>query len=225
VVFYRRDPIAPESGHGSAIIYIPKQFKNDDLAVAADLMRTYSFATLISNDDDGQPFVTHLPLHLDLRERDGQPLPVLLGHVARANPHWKYLRDRGTALVSFLGPHAYMSPSVYPDTKRVPTWNYLAVHCRVRARLLTEPELGEVLIKLIDDNEPAYLAQWRSLPEDYHAQMTAMIVGFELEITELQCKLKLNQHRPESHAALRKAYEHGSEAERELVSWMDRLKI
>jgi transcriptional regulator len=55
--------------------------------------------------------------------------------------------------------------------------------------------------------------------------MMAMIVGFELEITELQCKLKLNQHRPESHAALRRTFAAGSEAERELLGWMDRLKM
>ena len=118
-------------------MYIPTQFKSDDLDHAVKLMRDHSFATLICNDDDGQPFVTYLPLHVDLVERDGKPWPVLLGHVARANPHWKYLRDRGTALVSYLGPHAYMSPTVYPDTMRVPTWNYLAVQCRVRVRLLT----------------------------------------------------------------------------------------
>lgn len=207
-------------------MYIPAQFNSDDLDYAAQLMRTHSFATLICNDDHGFPYITHLPLHLELRERDGRPLPVLLGHVARNNPHWQYLRDRQTALVSFLGPHAYMSPSVYPDKMRVPTWNYLAVQCRVRARLLSEKaELGGLLVKLIEDNEPAYLAQWRGLGEDYHARMMAGIVGFELEVTELQCKLKLNQHRPESHAALRAAYADGSADERELVAWMDRLKI
>ena len=119
-------------------MYIPTQFKSDDVAAAVELMRKHSFATLICNDDIGQPFVTYLPLHVDLRERDGRPWPALLGHVARANPHWKYLRDRGTALVSYLGPHAYMSPTVYADTKRVPTWNYLAVQCRVNVRLLNE---------------------------------------------------------------------------------------
>jgi transcriptional regulator len=207
-------------------MYIPTQFKSDDVAVAVELMRKNSFATLITNDDNGQPFVTYLPLHVDLGERDGKPWPSLLGHVARANPHWKYLRDRGTALVSYLGPHAYMSPSVYPDTMRVPTWNYLAVQCRVRVRLLNQrAEMDQMLVKLIEHNEPAYLEQWRSLSEEYHTRMIAMIVGFELEITELQCKLKLNQHRPESHAALRRAYAEGSEAERELVAWMDRLKM
>jgi transcriptional regulator len=207
-------------------MYIPAQFKSDDLDKAVELMRRHSFATLISNDDDGQPFVTYLPLHVDMREREGQPWPVLVGHVAKPNPHWKYLRDRGTALVSFLGPHAYMSPSVYADKMRVPTWNYLAVQCRVRARLLTTAvETHQMLAKIIEDNEPAYLAQWRSLGEEYQTRMMAGIVGFELDITELECKLKLNQHRPESHAALRQAYSGGGEAERELVTWMDKLKI
>ena len=207
-------------------MYIPPQFKSDDVATAVELMRQHSFATLICNDDAGQPFVTHLPLHVDVGERDGNPWPNLLGHVARANPHWKYLRDRGTALVSYLGPHSYMSPTVYPDTMRVPTWNYLAVQCRVRVRLLSEGvEMHRMLDKLIGDNELSYLAQWRSLSEDYRSKMVAMIVGFELEVTELQCKLKLNQHRPESHAALRRAFAAGSDAERELLGWMDRLKM
>jgi transcriptional regulator len=128
--------------------------------------------------------------------------------------------------VSYLGPHGYMSPTVYPDTMRVPTWNYLAVQCRVRVRLLNErAEMDQMLDKLIEDNEPSYLAQWRSLGEDYRSKMTSMIVGFALEITELQCKLKLNQHRPESHAALRRTLAAGSEDERELLGWMDRLKM
>jgi transcriptional regulator len=109
---------------------------------------------------------------------------------------------------------------------RVPTWNYLAVQCYVRVRLLTErAEMDQMLDKLIEDNEPAYLEQWHSLSEDYHSKMVAMIVGFELEITELQCKLKLNQHRPESHAALRHALAAGGEDELELLNWMDRLRM
>jgi len=207
-------------------MYMPAQFRSDDLAAAVDLMRTHSFATLICNDDDAQPFVTYLPLHVDLRERDGRPWPTLLGHVARANPHWQYLRDRGTALVSFLGPHAYMSPTVYPDTMRVPTWNYIAVQCTVRVRLLNErSEMDQMISKLIEDNESSYHEQWRSLSAGYQARMMTMIVGFELEIMQLQCKIKLNQHRPESHAALRRSLAAGSDAERELLDWMDRLKM
>jgi hypothetical protein len=47
-------------------MYIPAQFKSDDVAAAIELMRKHSFATLICNDDDGRPFVTYLPLHVDV---------------------------------------------------------------------------------------------------------------------------------------------------------------
>ena len=92
-------------------------------------------------------------------------------------------------------------------------------------RDVTPEAIEPLLDKLIEDNEPAYLEQWHSLSEDYHSKMVAMIVGFELEIIELQCKLKLNQHRPESHAALRRALAAGSADERELLNWMDRLRM
>jgi transcriptional regulator len=82
-----------------------------------------------------------------------------------------------------------------------------------------------MLVKLINDYEPEYLNQWRSLDEHYVNTMLSGIVGFELEVTELQCKLKLNQHRPESHAALRAAYGEGNEHERELARWMDKLEL
>jgi transcriptional regulator len=188
--------------------------------VAAELMRSYPFASLISTDDEGFPFVSHLPLHLE--ETGGRR--VLLGHCAKPNPHWRYLAERPDALVTFMGPQAYLSPGVYPDLQRVPSWNYLAVHCRVRARLIEEPSAKDALLKkLIGDHEPAYAAQWRSLGEDFASRMLAGIVGFGLEITEVACKLKLNQHRPESHAKLHAAYAAGNEQARALAHWMERL--
>ena len=42
---------------------------------------------------------------------------------------------------------------------------------------------------------------------------------------ELQCKVKLNQHRPEAHAAMRALYAQGGENERALAQWMDKLGI
>jgi len=201
-------------------MYMPPQFQAKDPQLAAQLMREHPFASLISCDEEGFPFVTHLPLHLE--EREGRF--VLLGHVAKPNPHWRYLQARSQALVTFLGPHAYLSPSVYPDLQRVPTWNYLAVHCRVQARLVEEPLAKDRLLKkLIGDHEPPYAEQWRGLGEEFAHKMLAGIVGFELEVTDWACKLKLNQHRPESHARMREAYAAGNEEARELATWMDRL--
>jgi transcriptional regulator len=190
------------------------------------LIQADPFANLISTDDTSLPFVTHLPLLLQDKATDSDDAaPVLLGHVARANPHWKYLQARPQSLVTFLGPHAYLSPQVYPDLARVPTWNYLAVHCTVEAVLIDEPEAKDALLKkLIGDHEPAYAAQWRSLDADYQRKMLAGIVGFELRVIAFECKLKLNQQRSEAHDATLRMYESGSDQQRALAEWMIRLK-
>ncbi|MEJ7805254.1 MAG: FMN-binding negative transcriptional regulator [Telluria sp.] len=202
-------------------MYMPPQFDSHDRVIAVELMRAHSFASLISNDDGDLPFITHLPMVLDARD-DGSL--ALLGHCAKVNPHWRYLQARPQAVVSFLGPHAYLSPAVYPDLARVPTWNYLAVHCTVQARLIETPAEKDALLKrLIGEHEPAYAQQWRDLGEAFQRKMLAGIVGFELQVTALQCKVKLNQHRRESHAAMFAAYSAGTPDERALAVWMQRL--
>ena len=202
-------------------MYMPPQFNAKDPAIALELMRAHSFASLISNDDDGLPFVTHLPLVAEQQEGDQL---VLLGHCAKPNPHWRYLQARPQAVATFLGPHSYLSPSVYPDLARVPTWNYLAVHCTVEARLIEEPMAKDALLKkLIGEHEPRYAQQWRDLGEEFQLKMLAGIVGFELRVRSLQCTVKLNQHRRESHGAMHAVYSTGTPDEKALAAWMERL--
>jgi transcriptional regulator len=203
-------------------MYLPSQFDENDQARACMLMRAHPLANLISNDDDGQPFVTPLPLHV---QESGGAIQ-LLGHCAKANPHWRYLQARPNAVVTFMGPNAYMSPRVYQDVTRVPTWSYLMVRCNVQVKFLTGFEDKDRLLKhLIHEHDPAYADQWRSLGEDFQHRMMAGIVAFELSVTDLQCKFKLNQHRPESHAAMHGAYSNGNDNERALADWMVRLGL
>lgn len=203
-------------------MYMPPQFTAKDAALATTLIRENPLASLISVDDAGLPFVTHLPLHLE--ERGGGL--VLLGHCAKPNPHWRMLEARPDAVVTFLGPHAYLSPKAYPDLQRVPSWNYVAVHCTVRATLIHDaPAKDRLLKKLIGDHEPPYAEQWRGLPEDFAHKLLAGIVAFELAVVQLQCKIKLNQHRPESHAQLKAGYAAGNEREREVAAWMERVGL
>jgi len=200
-------------------MYLPPQFNHPEHA--ATLMRAHPLASLVTTDDSGFPFMAHLPLKLV--EEGGQPA-LLLGHCARGNPLWGHLQKRPLALASFMGPQTYLSPQVYPDLQRVPTWSYLAVQARVEARLLEGEEAKDALLKqLIGDHEPPYAEQWRGLPEDYTGRMLNAIVAFELRIVDLQCAVKLNQHRPEAHAAMHAAYSEGSPQEQAIAAWMKKL--
>jgi transcriptional regulator len=202
-------------------MYLPSQFDHPQHAAA--IMREHPFASLVSTDDEGFPFVSHLPMKLI--EEGGQPT-ALLGHCARGNAHARYLAQRPQALLTFMGPQAYMSPAIYPDLQRVPTWSYLAVHAKVEARILEGNEAKDALLKqLIEDHEPAYAAQWRGLPDSYTHGMLNGIVAFELKILRLQTKVKINQHRPESHVALHAVYAQGNEQEQALARWMQRLGL
>jgi transcriptional regulator len=205
-------------------MYLPKQF--DHPAHARTIIREHPFASLISNDDEGFPFVTHLPIKLEANENEALDAShdLLLGHVAKGNPHAKYLQQRPEVLLTFMGPQAYMSPTVYPDLVRVPTWSYLAVHVKAQVRILEGEEAKDAILKqLISDHEPAYAHQWRQLPHSYTEPMLNAIVAFEMTILSLQTKVKLNQHRPESHVAMHAAYEAGNPSEKDLALWMRRL--
>jgi len=154
-------------------------------------MRANPFAILISTTDAG-PFATHLPLFV--REAEGNV--VLRGHVAKANPHWRYLEQQPQCLAIFHGPHSYISPSNYTARESVPTWNYAAAHLYGNARLFSSPQdLHAMLHELMETFEPAYRRQWEELSQKYRENMLRQIVGFEIVVTKIEGKFKLSQNR------------------------------
>ena len=204
-------------------MYLPKQFNHPEHA--RSIILENPFASLVSNDDEGFPFISHIPIKLMPHATDAQQ-DKLLGHVAKGNPHAGFLHKRPQVLLTFMGPQAYMSPAVYPDLIRVPTWSYVAVHVKAEVRILDGEEAKDALLKqLIADHEPAYAQQWRGLPETYTHPMMNAIVAFEMKLLEVQTKVKLNQHRPEAHAAMHAAYDAGNESEKALALWMRRLGL
>jgi transcriptional regulator len=172
-------------------VYIPEHFRVEDRAAALAFMRAHPFAILVSSADRG-PFATHVPVVI--REH-GERL-IIRGHVAKANPHWRFLEDNSTCLIIFHGPHAYISPSNYETREAVPTWNYGAVHACGSAKTFAEPEqLLSILRDLIPTFETAYEQQWDSLSETYQQRMLSHIVGFEVSVTSIEAKFKLSQNR------------------------------
>lgn len=174
-------------------MYIPKSFQVSDPEVLAAFIRAHSFATLISTRE-GTPFATHLPLLLD---QGASPQGMLLGHVARANPHWQVFDGQGEALAIFHGPHAYISPTWYAAGPAVPTWNYAAVHVYGAPRLIEgEAQLAALVDRLVATYEAPQPKPWSGeLPPEYKAKLLQAIVGFEMEIVRIEGKFKLGQGR------------------------------
>ena len=175
------------------MMYIPEAFRGQDRPTLVEFMRSQSFATLVSVKDEGSLWASHLPLLVTER---GESL-VLLGHVARANEHWKAFGVT-ESLAIFTGPHAYVSPSLYESVESVPTWNYVAVHAYGVPRILAADAadgLERLLEAMMETYEPAYRRQWDGLPAGFRERMLRGIVGFEMPVARLEGKRKLSQNR------------------------------
>jgi transcriptional regulator len=179
------------------LVYTPKHFREDDLAVLHTLMRDYSFATLVSTQEDRLPIATHLPF---VFEPEPAPYGTLRAHMALGNPQWRTFDPEREVLVIFQGPHAYISPSWYEAELSVPTWNYATVHAYARPHIIEDQdELYAHLKTLITKHESEFTEPWPfQLPADYVERMMKGIVGFALEITRLEGKFKMSQNRTEN---------------------------
>ncbi len=203
------------------MLYLPELFAERDLAALHAFLDENAFATLIS-PDPLDPHITHLPLLLD---RAHGPSGTLLGHVARANPHWRRLEEQPAVLAVFHGPHAYVSPSWYAVHPSVPTWNYAVVHVHGNARVMHEPQDLEALVRrLVERYEGPRPQPWHlDLPADYQAGMLKGIVGFAIEITAITGKFKLSQNRPAGdRERVTDALAAGSAADQDVANLMRR---
>jgi transcriptional regulator len=172
-------------------MYVPALFAEDRLDVMHDVMRRHDFATVITNGGDDGPLASHLPM---LLLADRGRFGTLQMHVAIQNPHAQQLRDLKSVLAIFHGPHGYISPTWYVNPVNVPTWNYIVVHAYGRARAMDDAQLCEYLHALARVYESDRWTPDR-LPEAVFNKMRQAIVGFEIEITQLQGKWKLGQNR------------------------------
>jgi transcriptional regulator len=154
------------------------------LAFVADI----AFATIAAEG----PTLVHAPVLVAGPDR-------LRFHISRGN---RAKLDGRRAIVSVLGPDAYISPDWYGQDDQVPTWNYLAVEAEGPLRRLDEAELTELLDGLSAAHE-ARLApkpEWtrgKMTPGRFEAMLKA-IIGYELDIEELRGTRKLGQNKDEA---------------------------
>jgi transcriptional regulator len=181
-------------------VYLPPHFRQTDLAAIRAFVRAARLATLFTAGPGG-PRASHIPVTLEARP---EPYGTLRCHLSRANEQWRDLAAGAEALVAFLGPEAYVSPSMYA-TKRetgkvVPTWNYVAVHAVGKARVFHDTtELHELVSSLTDGREAERPEPWRvdDAPETYVEGQLRGIVGVEIPVARFEAKWKMSQNRSE----------------------------
>ncbi|MFF8673710.1 FMN-binding negative transcriptional regulator [Streptomyces sp. NPDC015242] len=186
-------------------MFVPSHYREPDVSWMLDLIRDNPLALAASNGapTDG-PFATHLPVITD-PEWDGRPeadlagMP-LLGHMNRANPHWAAL-DTGTAiLLTFTGPHAYVSPTVYDVTPAAPTWNFTSVHVHgVVERIESTEETLGVVQATVQAFEKDFGDSWDMTGSvDYFRRIVLGVGAFRVRVTKAEGMFKLSQEqRPE----------------------------
>ena len=174
-------------------LYAPPHFTEHDRAAIARLMHEHAFATLVTPAAD-EPLMSHLPL---LLVPGCEPHGTLIGHFARANPHWQRAREVPSIAI-FHGPHAYVSPSWYAAPSRmVPTWNYASVHAHGTLEIVENAvDAQGIMDALVHRFEAARAAPW-TFERDARERDALMgaIVSFRMRIRRVDAKFKLSQNR------------------------------
>ena len=180
-------------------LYVPRfnVMEPDDVRPFVEAVAT---AQLVTVGDGGLPDATFLPV---LWEGDR-----LVGHLARANAHWRRIVTDSPALAIVTGPDTYVSPSWYATKaehgKVVPTWNYSVVHLRGRIVVHDDPDWVRALVtRLTHRHEGEREERWHvtDAPEDYIVKNLRPIVGVELLVDSVEAKAKLSQNRSDEDRA------------------------
>jgi transcriptional regulator len=164
-----------------------RAFAWEDRAAMLALIADIAFCTICI---DG-PALVHAPVIVAGPDR-------LRFHVARSNRAAPAL-DGARAIISCLGPDAYISPDWYGTPDQVPTWNYLAVEAEGPLRRMGDEELA----RLLDDLGAAHEARLAPKPEWTRAKlspgrfesMLKAIVGYEMNVEDLRGTRKLGQNK------------------------------
>lgn len=175
-------------------MYVPPAFAEDQPEELLAIMRAASLPILVSPTATGL-VATHMPLHAVTPSR-------IVGHVAKANMHWRDALPNSESLAIFAAVDGYISPSWYPSKaetgKVVPTWNYQAVHATGTLEIIDDPAaLLAIVTSLTERHEAGRAKPWAvsDAPADYISAQLKGIVGIVLHVTRLEGKAKLSQNK------------------------------
>ena len=180
-------------------MYQPLPHRQEQLEAQHALIRSHPLGLLISHGAEGLQ-ANSIPFLID---PTASQFGTLQAHMARANGQWRSLNEASEVLVIFQGADHYITPGWY-ETKRetgkvVPTWNYVMVQARGRARIIEDAGWLRTQIEaLTKRHESARSEPWAvsDAPADFIAMQIKAIVGLEIEIAHIAGKWKVSQNRP-----------------------------
>jgi transcriptional regulator len=182
-------------------MYAPRHFAESDPKVLRDEVRRIRAGQLITVGSEGLE-ASFIPLLIS--DNAG----TVTGHVAKGNGQWKRADVSIPALVTWVGPDAYVSPSYYPSKqehgKVVPTWNFITVQAKGILTFHEDDEWKRSHVEsLTNFHEGALPTPWSvdDAPWEFIDGLIKAIVGIELRVTSIEGKWKLSQNRPGSDIA------------------------
>jgi transcriptional regulator len=178
----------------------PELFAPRDDADIARLIAQAPLAWVVSLGG-GPPMATPLPLAVASGAQEAGLR--LYGHFARNNPQVEHLRRDPSALLLFMGPHAYVSPSWMSDRTQAPTWNYACLQMQARIEFDDRPDAAlEAVGRLSSLMEHERPNAWSPAEMGSRLERLARgVVAFHATITTCQAKFKMGQdERPDVFA-------------------------
>jgi transcriptional regulator len=168
-------------------------FTEEDNEKVIAFIQQNSFA-VITCTDEKYPVATHVPLEII---KEDEKL-FFTGHIMKNSDHQKAFLKNENVLVIFNGPHCHVSASWYKPPNVASTWNYITVHAKGKISFgdeaYTKKIVEDLTNKYEDANSPA---AFNKLPTKYIDRLVKAIIGFKIEVEEMENVFKLSQNHDE----------------------------
>ncbi|NQV53160.1 MAG: FMN-binding negative transcriptional regulator [Flavobacteriales bacterium] len=175
-------------------MYNLPRHKEQDKQVINAFIEKYPFAFLTGCDAENRPIATQVPLFFE----NVEGRKVLRGHIMKGTDHHKAFLQNDNVLAVFTGKHTYVSGTWYSNPYTPSTWNYMSVHVKGIVRFVKSVELEDILRKTslyFEGRNEQSTTVFDNLPLAFKQRALELIVGFEVEINEIDTVFKLSQDR------------------------------
>ena len=177
-------------------MYIKSPFNEIDSQEINKFLKSCSFVTIVSSDNNGKMIASHLPIDIvDDNSLHGK----IIGHLAVDNPHSELLSTNNETLVIFQSESSYISPSWTEERKSVPTQSFIDVHVYGTSKIKKDPtKIHEILDVQVNSRESRQEDSWSSdeLPNNSYKNLLNNIYGIEISIEHLRVNYRLLQNKP-----------------------------